>query len=106
MTDPRRRVPRTDTLLADPRLAAAAGRLGPGLVRRAVTEAQERVRRGELAPESAADAAAGALPPAATTLVPVLNATGVVIHTNLGRAPLSTAAREALLAAAGPTDVE
>ncbi|MCU7706610.1 L-seryl-tRNA(Sec) selenium transferase [Streptomyces albidoflavus] len=106
MTDPRRRVPRTDTLLADPRLAAAARRLGPGLVRRAVTEAQERVRRGELAPESAADAAAGALPPAATTLVPVLNATGVVIHTNLGRAPLSTAAREALLAAAGPTDVE
>ncbi|MYX52699.1 L-seryl-tRNA(Sec) selenium transferase, partial [Streptomyces sp. SID8385] len=57
MTDPRRRVPRTDTLLADPRLAAAARRLGPGLVRRAVTEAQERVRRGELAPESAADAA-------------------------------------------------
>jgi L-seryl-tRNA(Ser) seleniumtransferase len=34
------------------------------------------------------------------TLKPVINATGVILHTNLGRAPLSTAAQEALLAAA------
>ncbi|PZP25985.1 MAG: L-seryl-tRNA(Sec) selenium transferase, partial [Kocuria rhizophila] len=34
------------------------------------------------------------------------NATGVVIHTNLGRAPLSPAAREALLDASGYVDVE
>jgi hypothetical protein len=36
----------------------------------------------------------------------VLNATGVLAHTNLGRAPLSAAARVALLRAAGTTDVE
>ena len=36
----------------------------------------------------------------------MLNATGVVLHTNLGRSPLSAAAREALLAAAGTVDVE
>jgi L-seryl-tRNA(Ser) seleniumtransferase len=36
----------------------------------------------------------------------VLNATGVVLHTNLGRAPLSPAARDAVAAAAGYTDVE
>ncbi|HEY70758.1 MAG TPA: L-seryl-tRNA(Sec) selenium transferase [Anaerolineae bacterium] len=34
------------------------------------------------------------------TLQPVINATGVIIHTNLGRAPLSEAARQAMLDAA------
>jgi L-seryl-tRNA(Ser) seleniumtransferase len=36
----------------------------------------------------------------------VVNATGVLLHTNLGRAPLSAAARTAVLAASGTTDVE
>ena len=36
----------------------------------------------------------------------VINATGVVIHTNLGRAPLSNAARTALLEAAGWCNLE
>ncbi len=38
--------------------------------------------------------------------VPAINATGVLLHTNLGRAPLSAAAREAALAAAGACDLE
>ncbi|WP_018505270.1 L-seryl-tRNA(Sec) selenium transferase [Parafrankia discariae] len=37
---------------------------------------------------------------------PVINATGVLLHDGLGRAPLSTAARAALDAAAGTCDVE
>ncbi|MGH2607059.1 MAG: L-seryl-tRNA(Sec) selenium transferase [Anaerolineales bacterium] len=41
-----------------------------------------------------------------TTLHEVINATGVILHTNLGRAPLSRAARQALLAAAGVTPLE
>jgi len=104
--DPRRRVPRTDAVLADERLAAAATGLGRAAVKSIVVAAQERARRGEIPPEAVADTAVASLPERATTLRPVLNATGVVLHTNLGRAPLSPAAVEALCAAAGHTDVE
>jgi len=42
-----------------------------------------------------------------STLRPVINATGVIIHTNLGRAPLSAEARAAMeLAARGYTNLE
>ncbi|KAA8723787.1 L-seryl-tRNA(Sec) selenium transferase [Corynebacterium spheniscorum] len=41
-----------------------------------------------------------------SSLTAVLNATGVIIHTNLGRAPLSNAAQEALIQASGYVDVE
>ncbi|ONI81636.1 L-seryl-tRNA(Sec) selenium transferase [Actinosynnema sp. ALI-1.44] len=106
MTDPRRRVPRTDALLADPRLAAATRELGGALVKQAIVEAQQRARNGEIPPDAVADTAVASLPGNATSLRAVINATGVVVHTNLGRAPLSDAARAALIAAAGCTDVE
>ncbi|WP_229879175.1 L-seryl-tRNA(Sec) selenium transferase [Streptomyces echinoruber] len=99
-------MPRTDVLLRDPRLEAAARRLGAGLVKAAVRQAQERARAGRIAPEEVADAAAALLPRTAGGLRPVINATGVLLHTNLGRAPLSAAARQAVQDAAGPTDVE
>lgn len=37
---------------------------------------------------------------------PVINATGVIVHTNLGRAPLSDAAKAAMLSASGYSSVE
>lgn len=106
MTDPRRRVPGTDTLLADPRLAAAQRVLGRALVKSVIATAQRRARAGEIAPEQVAEHAIAALPATASSLRPVINATGVVVHTNLGRAPLSQAALDAVVAAGGATDVE
>jgi L-seryl-tRNA(Ser) seleniumtransferase len=99
-------VPRTDAVLGDPRLDGAVGRLGRALVKEAVTAAQDRVRAGALEPDAVVDDVLAALPAVPATLRPVLNATGVLLHTNLGRAPLSVAARAAVLAAAGTTDVE
>jgi len=99
-------VPRTGVLLADPRLAQAERRLGRALVKAAVARAQQRARNGQIAPAEVADAAVAELPARAAGLTPVINATGVLVHTNLGRAPLSAAAVEAIAAAAGHCDVE
>jgi L-seryl-tRNA(Ser) seleniumtransferase len=103
--DPRRHIPRTDALLALPTLAAAANRLGADAVRAAVHFAQAEARAGRIPPDQVEAYAESALagPPA---LRPVLNATGIVVHTNLGRAPLSDTAVAAIVAAAGYTDVE
>jgi L-seryl-tRNA(Ser) seleniumtransferase len=104
--DNRRRVPGTDVLLADPRLVEAQRMLGRALVKSVIADAQRRARAGEIEPERVAEHAVAALPATASSLRPVVNATGVVVHTNLGRAPLSPAALDAVVAAAGTTDVE
>ncbi|MDQ0849368.1 L-seryl-tRNA(Ser) seleniumtransferase [Arthrobacter sp. B3I9] len=105
--DPRRLIPRTDDLLALPAVRAAGKRLSARVIRELVRQTQEQARRGELAPGQVEPALLAAVAACtATTLRPVLNATGVIVHTNLGRAPLSASAVEALVAASGYVDVE
>ncbi len=75
-----------------------------GLVRRELDQARQRVRRGEGAPSvtEVAEAVCRQVKSAARVEPSrVINATGVIIHTNLGRAPLSRSACDAMVVAAG-----
>lgn len=106
MGDPRRHIPGTDTLLSDPRIAAASAHIGHSTTKRVIHEVQHRARSGHVDPHNIVDTVLAELPDATCSLRPVLNATGVLLHTNLGRAPLSPAATDALHHAAGTTNVE
>ena len=102
MSDPRRNIPGTDTLLA----LAPASPLAPHALKACAHEVQAACRRGELHPDDAAEHFLSLINAGATTLTPVLNATGVVVHTNVGRAALGELAVDALVHAAGYVDVE
>jgi L-seryl-tRNA(Ser) seleniumtransferase len=100
-------LPRVDRVAAHEALDSVRQRLGADavtrLVRRAVDEARRSVREGGTCPslDEVARRAAELGHEALTTRArPVINATGVVLHTNLGRAPLATSAAEALAASA------
>ncbi|HLA78058.1 MAG TPA: L-seryl-tRNA(Sec) selenium transferase [Vicinamibacteria bacterium] len=103
-TDLRRSLPSVDEVLRDPEVQDLERRFGRDQVLEAVREAiaGARSRTGQGDPAALGRALAelpsgirvrlerAALP----SLVPVINATGVVVHTNLGRAPLSPGAAE------------
>ncbi|MEV7661999.1 L-seryl-tRNA(Sec) selenium transferase [Paenarthrobacter sp. NPDC089316] len=105
--DPRRLIPRTNDLLALPVVLEASTRMSAQVIRGLVRDIQDQARRGELPPAQVVPALEAAVAGhQATSHRPVLNATGVIVHTNLGRAPLSADAVEAVVAASGYVDVE
>jgi L-seryl-tRNA(Ser) seleniumtransferase len=109
-----RKLPSVDRLLQEEKVAQLAERWSHGLVvdaaRETLRAVRETIREGEPCPavgSLAEDVGAWLASQLRPTLQPLINATGVVIHTNLGRAPLSAQARAAMEAvAAGYANLE
>ncbi|HEY5859135.1 MAG TPA: L-seryl-tRNA(Sec) selenium transferase [Actinomycetota bacterium] len=101
MADARRSVPSVDSLLRAEPVQRAAEVFGLPLVKRTVKITLDTARRhaaeGEVPPdaEEIMATAIGHASRIATGLTPVINATGVVLHTNLGRAPMPKRAADA-----------
>ncbi|MCH7618110.1 MAG: L-seryl-tRNA(Sec) selenium transferase [Chloroflexi bacterium] len=95
-SNPYRDLPSVDALLGDERVRALSAEYSGdtviALVREELDATRDAIGRGQAAPaldalvEAIEKRARAALTP---TLRPAINATGVIIHTNLGRAPLS-----------------
>ncbi len=97
-----------DAVLTDPSVGHQVDRLGRARALQIVREVQRQARQRTLPPGEVVSVVATRLAALADSPGPrpVLNATGVVVHTNLGRAPLGEAARAALVDASGYADVE
>ncbi len=109
MTDPRQHLPGVDRVLASAAFAALLAEHPRQRIvhhlRSALDHAREDLARGtgrasphigDLAREVEKALVLDGIP----SLRPVINATGVVLHTNLGRAPIAPAARSAMARAA------
>ena len=101
MTDPRRTLPSVGVLLESPALGPLLARAPRSLVvdavRSAIDAAREDPSLAPSDPEAWATAVASRLQERERpSLRPTINATGVVLHTNLGRAPLATRAIQAI----------
>jgi len=108
MANPRRALPSVDRVLREPAAALLAARAGRAVavaaVRRELAEQREALLHGADATDGDGIARTVAERVAAREtphLRPVLNATGVIVHTNLGRAPLPAAAIAAIARTAG-----
>jgi L-seryl-tRNA(Ser) seleniumtransferase len=109
VNDRRRQLPSVDGLLRDPRVEELLKTSPRAIVVSAVRASLEaaRTRRAGPPDDWAIDIAARIEETRRSGLRPLLNATGVVLHTNLGRAPLARTAIEAVAAAAaGYTNLE
>src|SRR5436190_2009611 len=109
-----RLLPSVDELLKNAELAELLSREGQPAVtesiRAVLANVREEITSGTLANQGAVDLAVSHLPQAIArhlsgamefSLKPVINATGVILHTNLGRAPLAEAALKRINQVAG-----
>ncbi|MDT8273067.1 MAG: L-seryl-tRNA(Sec) selenium transferase, partial [Desulfomonilia bacterium] len=114
MSEAFRTIPKVDSVLNEPVLQELA--YTPGILKRAVHDALDEIRSSIAAGkmQQSPDAASVAEGVARkivrmmdTGLRPVINAAGVIVYTNLGRAPLSQEAIDAVVAVAkGYSDLE
>lgn len=101
-----RQLPSVDKLLNTDSAADLIAQYGREMVvntiRAALNDVRARLRSGETAlPDILAIVAQQLAVDFTPTLRPVINATGIIIHTNLGRVLLSKAAQQAMMAVAG-----
>src|SRR5262245_29705290 len=102
------RLPKVDRVVEAPELEPMRKTLGrralTAIARESIAQARERVRSGDPAPaldeviRTVRDQAQRRL---RSTIERVVNATGVLLHTNLGRAPLPAASIERIADVAG-----
>ncbi|MQF48644.1 L-seryl-tRNA(Sec) selenium transferase [SAR202 cluster bacterium AC-647-N09_OGT_505m] len=114
MSSSYRNIPSVDVLLSDWRIEGLIAEYSRApvvyLARRRLEEIRQEVGQGKASPSF--DELVDGIVASATSFWspwprPVINATGVVLHTNLGRAPLSPEAMESILhAARGYTNLE
>ncbi len=106
--NPLRLLPSIDTLIQSPAGAVLIAKYGRAAtvdaLRGVLDQARVRLRSGDSIPLDADslldDAALMLYHQFQPSLRPVINATGIILHTNLGRAPLSDAAQAAMISAA------
>ena len=98
MSDPRRELPSVDRLLRDPDIQALQASVPRNVLVQAARDALDAARNNRAGPPEswAAEIAERIAERTARSLQPVLNGTGVVLHTNLGRAPLAAVAAQAM----------
>ncbi|MCB9683333.1 MAG: L-seryl-tRNA(Sec) selenium transferase [Alphaproteobacteria bacterium] len=96
-----RALPRVDAVLDDAALAGWPRPLVREVAREVLDATRAAIRRGEAAPDVVAHVVERLTALTTPALHRVINATGVVVHTNLGRAPWAPEAVAAVAAIAG-----
>jgi L-seryl-tRNA(Ser) seleniumtransferase len=104
-----RKLPSVDELLHRPQLSQLIAQEGPvavtTAVRNVINRSREKIAAGEFDERALSDLAADVAEEVQQSLKyslrPVVNATGVILHTNLGRAPLAATALDHIQNTAG-----